>query len=145
MLSSQEIFDKVAVHLIKQGRPSKTLRDVPGPALCVYRDGKGGSCAVGCLIPDEKYDPDFDMADDSSVNAMLNSEAFCEALKAGGVDPESQAFLLAELQEFHDTMPDYKGQAMTAFLLDRLPEVARAHGLHDQALQQFKPQAGTQS
>lgn len=55
-LSKQEIFDRIASHLIAQGSGSTNAE-----GECVYRSPNGTSCAVGCLIPDELYNPDFEM------------------------------------------------------------------------------------
>lgn len=51
-MTQQEIFDAVLGHLRKQGKASVNDMD-----LCQYRGPGGASCAVGCLIPDELYDP----------------------------------------------------------------------------------------
>lgn len=51
-MTQQEIFDAVLAHLRKQGKASMS-----DPASCRYRGPGGTSCAVGCLIPDELYDP----------------------------------------------------------------------------------------
>jgi len=98
MMTHQEIFDKVATHLIKQGRQSAT--EVGG---CVYRGPNNTSCAIGCLIPDNAYDPLFD-ADDGSVLHQVGNPAFVAALAAGGVDltDETVLDLLDALQGLHD-------------------------------------------
>lgn len=51
-LSNQEVFDRVASHLIKQNKKSRESSIGP----CVYRTPQGLSCAVGCLISEEDYD-----------------------------------------------------------------------------------------
>lgn len=51
-LSAQEIFDRVARHLLTQGRKS---RSGGGDAACKYRGPRGLKCALGCLIPDVLY------------------------------------------------------------------------------------------
>ena len=51
-MTQQEIFDTVLAHLRKQG---KAAANIDGD--CQYRGVNGTSCAVGCLIPDELYDP----------------------------------------------------------------------------------------
>jgi len=48
----QEAFDKVAVHLIKQGE--KSLND----GGCAYRGCNGKMCAAGVFIPDNVYNKD---------------------------------------------------------------------------------------
>ena len=51
-MTQQEIFDTVLEHLRKQGKASLSTE-----GDCTYRGPDGTSCAVGCLIPDELYDP----------------------------------------------------------------------------------------
>lgn len=50
----QEIFDKVAIHLIKQNKRSELN------GSCAYRGENGLMCAAGILIPDEEYKPKFE-------------------------------------------------------------------------------------
>lgn len=53
-LTEQEIFDKVAAHLLEQGKKARE------GGFRRYRAKVGGKvlkCAVGALIPDELYDP----------------------------------------------------------------------------------------
>ena len=49
-MTDQEIFDRVATHLLSQGRRSMGAND-----SCASRGHDGLQCAVGCLIPDELY------------------------------------------------------------------------------------------
>jgi len=49
-MNRQEVFDKVAAHLLTQREKSK---DSYG---CLYRSPDGLKCAIGCLIPDNLYD-----------------------------------------------------------------------------------------
>ena len=56
-MNQQEIFDKVATHLIAQGKQSLMFM---GAEACAYRGADGTMCAAGCLIPDDEYDPDFE-------------------------------------------------------------------------------------
>lgn len=64
MLSKQEVFDKVARHLILQNAQSvKKYSDGDGvmsPPACAYRGEGGLKCAAGCLIPDELYSRDME-------------------------------------------------------------------------------------
>lgn len=55
-MKNQEIFDKVATHLFTQGvmSHSDAMDD------CLYRGPNGTMCAVGCLIPDDKYTYDME-------------------------------------------------------------------------------------
>ena len=61
-MNQQEIFDKVATHLIAQGKQSLGYGDIDGhlAQACAYRGRGGTMCAVGCLIPDDEYKPEFE-------------------------------------------------------------------------------------
>jgi hypothetical protein len=73
MNTMQQEFDAVVTHLYTQGKPAtdRNSRGV-GPG-CYYRIN-GLSCAVGCRIPDEIYNPQMDQeAGDggTGVHALL--------------------------------------------------------------------------
>lgn len=52
-MNNQELFDKVAKHLLTQKAKSfDSQRE-----RCMYRGPGGLCCAIGCLIPNEKYEP----------------------------------------------------------------------------------------
>jgi hypothetical protein len=53
-MDRQAIFDKVATHLLKQNAKSR------GPMGCQYRGSGGRMCAIGCLIPDDKYNDTYE-------------------------------------------------------------------------------------
>lgn len=55
-LTAQSIFDTVAWHLIKQGRPAWAKN---GSGGCMYRTPDGLKCAIGCLIADDEYRPEY--------------------------------------------------------------------------------------
>lgn len=48
--NSQQMFDKVAKHLLTQNAKSR----------CLYRSQEGMMCAIGCLIPDDLYSPNME-------------------------------------------------------------------------------------
>jgi hypothetical protein len=79
----QEIFDRVVEHLAQQ----KTRSFVPSGPYCAYRDGHGRSCAVGALISDDQYDPNFE---DGSVWTLP-------------IETDAPNGLLAHLQVTHDS------------------------------------------
>lgn len=93
MLTDQQIFDRVAVHLIEQGEPSLAYA---GVSLCMYRGGEGRMCAVGRLIPDNAYDPDMER---KSVLDLFNE--FPRAMQVAGLEWR-QRWLLQALQDVHD-------------------------------------------
>ena len=55
MITRQEVFDKALAHLRAQGQSS--MRD---DGYCLYRSPEGLKCAIGALVPDEKYNEDFE-------------------------------------------------------------------------------------
>jgi hypothetical protein len=89
-MNTQEIFDKVAKHLLTQNAKSGDGSNY------LYRGPNGMMCAVGCLIDDKAYRPDFE-------KHRITSPTVKDALLASGIvcqyDNES---LLTRLQMIHD-------------------------------------------
>lgn len=108
----QEVFDKVASHLLKQGKQSMNN----ALNVCAYRGSGGLMCAVGCLIEDEFYS--FELEGQRAFRVQVRA-----ALRRsigdfdGGV-----AQLLDSLQVMHDDAPP-------EFWSDRLSQIARSYGL----------------
>ena len=103
MKTLQEIFDQVTHHLLTQKEKSQ---DIHG---CRYRDDKGRSCAVGCLVETEHYNPNFEGVCMDEDRAMAAGQHFKfqllrTALRDSGVclDMKYVSLLLLELQELHD-------------------------------------------
>ena len=84
MRTRQEIFTKVYTHLMKQ--QEKSIED----EACQYRTGEL-RCAIGCLIPDEKY----------SVKLEGRCVSTQNVLAAAGIAKDDVLFA-GELQEIHD-------------------------------------------
>ena len=85
-MTEQEIFDRVARHLLTQKMHSM-MDDT-----CVYLAPDGLKCAIGCLIPFEMYTPDLEglsVSDGPVIYVMQNLGISCIA------------FLL-DLQRVHD-------------------------------------------
>lgn len=89
-MNDKQAFDYVREFLLKQGMRSHRGR----PTDCAYRGYGGLKCAVGCLIPDEKYLPWFE---GESVTAL--EERGC--LEEIGIDHLS-VHMLDDLQSLHD-------------------------------------------
>ena len=106
-MTLQQVFNKVAKHLLKQNR-----RAMDGGA-CLYRDGHGRSCAVGCLIPDGQYRPGLE---------PWSPGRLVRAGKLPGVGEEAVK-LLNELQGTHDSNTP-------SLWPDTLREVAKEHELN---------------
>lgn len=128
-MTGQEIFDGVLAHLRKQAKASLNTR-----GKCAYRGEGGTACAVGCLIPDELYDPRIE---NWGVGSILNlrtngvgideTEAYREVLSriASHLGRENLA-LLTVLQFAHDNH-----LAMTSVLAweQAMERIAGSHGL----------------
>lgn len=117
-LDQQAIFDIVSNHLLTQGeRAQRPTFWSSQMAMCAYFNQETGlKCAVGCLIPEERYHPDLEgwSLMSVSVKTALDLDRF--------VDPDLALALLHDLQSVHDdALPD---QWRTA-----LEDVADAHGL----------------
>jgi hypothetical protein len=63
-MTRQEVFDTVAVALLKQGKPSMTLS-----GTCLYRAADGSKCAAGHLIPDNEYNDTMERHRASDINS----------------------------------------------------------------------------
>jgi hypothetical protein len=109
-VNRQEIFDKVAKHLLTQNRQAK------GKTGCAYRGDNGDKCAIGCLIPDEDYGPKMEngaprIGDPESLplNTRLVT-AFCR--EKLGASTDEDILFLTRLQSLHDYSPpeDWRGE-----------------------------------
>lgn len=91
-MTIREVFDKVRDHLLSQNE-----RCTDG-TVCLYRNKKGQKCAIGCLIMDFFYRPEFEgkLAGDSNV---------VDALKKSGVKYGAMEPMVRRLQNLHDRHP----------------------------------------
>ena len=90
-MTLQEIFNKVATHLLTQ-----KVKSFGSDAGCLYRGPNGTSCAVGCLIKEEHYDPEIEGEAAVAIPVRL-------ALSASGIPTTDETLsLLSELQLLHD-------------------------------------------
>lgn len=96
-MTNQEIFDKVLAHLRQQGEAAKSGGN------CAYRSSNGNMCAIGCLMPDEVYRPEYEGAE---VTILPH-----DVLLACGIDPYDgeQMRLCDFLQDAHDHELYYYG------------------------------------
>lgn len=98
-MTAQKIFDKIVTHLRTQNAVSATAN-----GLCLYRSPDGKKCAVGCMIPDDVYDPDMEHHMAGSVIAD------CRQLH----DLYDHRNLLESMQLVHDNHPISQWEAMFA-------------------------------
>lgn len=88
---AQEIFDKVAGHLLQQNAKS-----LDNTGMCTYRGENGLKCAVGILIPDGEYSPNMEAL---TVNKLLETDLLSADLKEV---MQKHSRLLKWLQMIHD-------------------------------------------
>lgn len=86
-MTRQEIYDRVKQHLLCQGK--RSMRD---EEMCAYRGIGGLKCAIGILIPDNEYKPEFDYTV-ASIEYLIED---VPALK------NADFKLLNDLQKMHD-------------------------------------------
>jgi hypothetical protein len=86
-MSAQELFERVANHLLNQGSRSADSGD-----YCLYRGPAGMMCAAGILIPDEAYKPE------------MEQKAWCK-LVSNFDFPTEHKDLIIDLQIIHDDYP----------------------------------------
>jgi len=113
-LNYQAAFDTMLAHLRKQRFPA--LAD---SGFCRYRTGTGLKCAVGALIPDEFYEPDFDcgMGPYAVVERLGGSDTTAEFLR--------DAQLIMHDQPAQGKLGDYLPSVETG-----AREIARRYCLH---------------
>jgi hypothetical protein len=94
----QEIFNTVAAHLLKQGGQATNKH-----GRCKYRTPEGSQCAIGCLIPADKYHRRIE-------GIPVNHSGVLEALQ-GVIDVQcvETLQLLDSLQRMHDAGYSWSG------------------------------------
>ena len=124
-MNHQQIYNRVLKHMRKQRKVSYDRRD----GRCAYRarDVKGNvlMCAVGCLIPDEAYNPNMEGAIVAqfvdlplrSVADILERDkralALARALDTAKIGCDADTLkLLSQLQDTHDGLKIERGKAV---------------------------------
>lgn len=134
MLTLQEIFDKSAVHLLTQGERSTSEAAVEGGGNgCAYRGENGRMCAVGVLIPDDKYDPAIEGDGVYGISEVIEKCGIIEN-RHRTLDTEDgkRLDLMSELQKIHDgTDP--------VMWFGSLKDLAIQRGLSTAAIESFHP------
>lgn len=122
-MNKQEVFDKVATHLLTQMEKS-SIDEYGG--LCAYRGDRGTKCAIGCLIPDELYRLAFE---GTTVDGLLWDDDNCPI---PGLDLDLTPFsYLRQLQDIHDTASPHEWFAA-------LENFGLANGLSTDCLDPFR-------
>jgi hypothetical protein len=125
-MTNQEIFDKVATHLLTQKKKSEIMRQaeygIPKPA-CAYRAADGSTCAIGCLIPDDIFQPGMEGL---RVQTLM---VYYESIR--DLFANNDASLLGTLQVLHDNYP-------VSTWKSELAATARMYKLDDKVLENFQ-------
>jgi len=112
-MNLQQIFDKTASHLLKQGTQSVLEDD----DTCAYRGQDGLMCAVGCLISDDAYNWYL------VGTSVVDCKRVQKALRDSGIefDAHGQVMrLLTMLQTIHDTKEESDWAASLGELANEL-------------------------
>ena len=91
-MTEQDIFDKVAEHLLTQKEKAQDSCEV-----CRYRTANGAKCAVGCLIPDNNYK--------KTIEGFPTQSVWKEMMVMIPGLQDSHMRLLTTLQIVHDSIP----------------------------------------
>lgn len=95
-MNRQEIFNRIATHLITQNARAIAGKDVMGEPKCAYRGADGTKCAVGCLIADEAYRPELE-------GKNCEASIVVDALAKSGIPVSFEdGEFLREIQRIHD-------------------------------------------
>lgn len=93
---SQHVFDFVVNHLLIQNEMS-TYSPNGDVVICQYRGSNNLSCAVGCLISDEEYDPDLE---ERTIDEIIETNPNFQFLNVTEFNSTRQ--LISDLQDVHD-------------------------------------------
>lgn len=106
----QEIFNRVCAHLV--GMKERSMR---ATIKCAYRGDNGAKCAIGCLIPDDKYNSDIEAIDLS----ILCNKFFPEW--------KDHECLLDNLRKIHDNFRNWNENGFIGY--DRLRKIGTRYHL----------------
>lgn len=135
MQGRQEVFNRVARHLLTQGQ--KAMSGVGNG--CAYRAKDGLVCAIGCLIPDNLYRPSIESRFASRLIRLVpgytlhwerDIQSHLLSLLGAEYDLNAAANFLTGLQTIHDCEPVEKWPRW-------LREFAHAKNLSPAVLDEF--------
>ena len=95
-MTNEEAFQISAKHLLKQGRRATVKGN------CSYRTPHGAMCAIGVLIPDDEYNPDFENMWVSNIYSKVSTLAPLDLT------------MLDRLQDIHDNSAPYEWRSELA-------------------------------
>jgi hypothetical protein len=128
--TDQTAFDAVVRHLAKA--PCRAVID----SACQYRTPDGGKCAIGALIPDDLYRPQYEH---QGVSTLLQPRHALKVVREAFKDVNLN--LLRALQMAHDGVDNWSPTGFTSARL--LENIARHFGLGMTVLKAEFPDAIT--
>ena len=96
MYTRQSSFDKVVAHLRTQGHRAMLSEGETCVAQCAYRLPNGDRCAIGALMPDDQYSPEFE-GKWVGVDILIRMP-FLDGLR----ENDGSERFLAHMQQLHD-------------------------------------------
>ena len=133
-MTTQEAYEAIRDYFSQPGRERAID---PESDDCVYKGPKGQKCAVGCLIPDNLYSPEFEGNTLGTLLVLLrdwkDSDAQAAEVYALLNDDESKVSFLTEAQRLHDGQGASDMEEVEEFgpwFVTRLDSLAERHGLH---------------
>lgn len=128
-MGKQRVFDVVVKHLGTMKQQSIAPERTAGMVTCAYRGLNGAKCAIGVLMSDHRYRPEFagKAVSTSIVSAALPKWA------------QGDAAYLNSLQEVHDSENNWGPRGLNKKGVQELKVIADTHGLSLDALQAAFP------
>lgn len=123
-MTYQDLFDTVADHLLTQREACTEAGD------CVYRGPNGLKCAIGALIPDDKYDETLE-GDPGSEALRRIGHPLCDTAENPNRDTVFMN-LVDELQRIHDEEDPAKW-------MDYLYSLGDTYNLDNSILSNYEP------
>lgn len=140
--NAQEAYERQRAHFSKPGAVlAKREADGYEGWSCEYRlygDAKQPGCAIGCLIPDELYDPKFDSLEDGTSfdSLMSDNDSRCRPVQEYffdflpvDLDEDCTQSRLWDWYEQSQSCHDDSTILTAAQLVERLDDLAREFGL----------------
>lgn len=102
-LTPQQFYDKTIAHLVKQGHKASSAG-----IWCAYRAGLD-SCAIGCHIPDEKYESAME---GRVVDVLVIQWPSVKEYVLPSGDQRLALLLASNLQRLHDADESWNRQSI---------------------------------
>lgn len=97
----QEMYNRVKYHLLTQNQKATVSKY---NATCAYRTETGLKCAIGALIPEDKYLPGMERLGSVRCNDLVK-KVLIEEFDLSGLSEDDQAVFMgraSRLQSIHD-------------------------------------------